>query len=356
MKNTQRITIALTGGGTAGHVMPNIALIPDLEAHGYHVIYIGSSGIEKELLKSYDLAYYTIQVGKLRRYFSWQNFFDIFKVALGFFQSFFILLRTKPQLIFSKGGFVSVPVALAARVLNIKIFTHESDVSPGLANKIILKFANKIFYSFSETEQFLPKNKAIFSGTPIRKNLFQGSKEKALKFCHFKDDDLSTVLVMGGSLGALKINTALHKALPKILEKFKVIHITGRGKEINFKHPNYCCFPYVYQELKAIFAITEFIIARAGANSIFEFLALKKPMLLIPLEAGSRGDQVLNSESFRNQGWARVLREGQLDDLSLLSELEILREQTETIVQHQSSWSIKNPNDIIIQTIKTELK
>lgn len=303
-----KIRIALTGGGTAGHVMPNLALLPELARHDFEVHYIGSRGVEKELAEKAGLPFHQIVSGKLRRYASIENFFDIFKVGFGLLQSVFILLKLRPQVIFSKGGFVAVPVAVAGRVLGIPVVSHESDYTPGLANRIIAKFAKRLLYSFPETAKHIPASKGVLVPTPIRTELFSGDKRVGLRLCGF-EGDVPVILVMGGSQGAQKLNEALLKALPELVKTYCVVHLTGKGKMIAFTHPRYRGFEFLGVELKDVFAATDIVVCRAGANSIFEMLALKIPMILVPLEVGSRGDQVLNANSFVAKGWAEILRE-----------------------------------------------
>lgn len=324
--------IVLTGGGTAGHVMPHIAMLPDYETLGWQVFYIGSKGIEKNIMSSYPVPFYQISAGKLRRYFSLENFIDIFKVIFGVIQAFLLLVRIRPQLVFSKGGFVSVPVALSAWALGIPVISHESDLTPGLANKIINPFAKIIFYGFPETKKFLRSDKSKFVGIPIRKELSQGDPQRARQLCGFSDSLQKVILVMGGSLGAMRINEALHGILPQLVKTYKIIHITGAGKQLDFQHENYKSFEFLNDELKDVFALADFTISRAGANSIFEFFALKKPMILIPLEIGSRGDQLDNAKSFESLGIAVVVRESHLDSSSLMGAIRGIENNLEKMM------------------------
>lgn len=335
-----RNLIVLTGGGTAGHVMPHLALLPSFIDRHWQVAYIGSKGIEKKLMREAGVKFYTIQVGKLRRYFSIDNFIDLFRLALGFFQSFLILVRIRPQLIFSKGGFVSVPVAVAGRILGIPVITHESDLTPGLANRIISRFSTQMLYSFPETKRFIQNKRAKLVGSPVRQELMSGDRRVAESLCHFVDSDrdVPVVLVMGGSSGAQKINQLLADALDDLLIDFRVIHLCGRGKMLEFSHPRYASFEFVGPELKDIFALSDVVVSRAGANSIFELLRLKKPMLLIPLEIGSRGDQVDNAKCFEAHGVAKLLRESELDKHLLLASIRELFSQKEEILK-----SFENP-------------
>lgn len=314
----------LTGGGTAGHVMPHIAMLQTYTDAGFKLAYIGSDGIEKSLIENQAeaISFYQIQVGKLRRYLSFQNVTDIFRILVGFLQSLRLLSKLKPVLVFSKGGFVSVPVAYAAKVLGIPIVSHESDLTPGLANKLITPIASRLLYSFPDSKPFLPENRSELVGIPVRRQLLEGNKERACKFLGFDTSDKPTILVMGGSLGAQKINETLLEILPQLVERYRIVHVTGRDKKIAFSHANYRSFEFLHTELGDVMALCDLVISRAGANSIFEFLALKKPMILIPLEAGSRGDQIQNADCFRKMGVAQVLREAELKHSTLLEMIE----------------------------------
>lgn len=308
--------IVLTGGGTAGHVTPNIALLPRLKELGYEVSYIGSyEGIEKKLITDFDIPYYGIATGKLRRYLDVKNLTDPFRVIKGFGEARKYLKKINPDIVFSKGGFVSVPVIRAAAALHIPCIIHESDITPGLANKLCIPVARKVCCNFPETVSFLPKDKAVLTGSPIREELTRGDKIAALDICGFTANK-PVVLVIGGSLGAASINKTVREALPKLLNDFQVIHICGKEKIDNMllHIDGYIQFEYVKTELKDLFALADVVISRAGANSICELLALKKPNLLVPLPAeSSRGDQILNAKSFESQGYSMVIND---DDLA----------------------------------------
>ena len=292
--------IVFTGGGTAGHVTPNIALFPKLKNMGYDIHYIGSyEGIEKRLIEDYRIPYYGIATGKFRRYFDLKNFSDPFRVIKGYLEAKKILKTLKPDVLFSKGGFVSVPVVRAAAALKIPCIIHESDMTPGLANSLCIPIAKKVCCNFPETIQSLPAEKAVLTGSPIRAELGKGSKERGLELCGFHASK-PVIMVIGGSLGAEAINKTVRDALPQLLEDFQVVHICGKDKVDNLmlNIEGYKQFEYLKSELKDIFAMADIVISRAGANSICELLALKKPNLLIPLSAhSSRGDQILNAKS-----------------------------------------------------------
>jgi UDP-N-acetylglucosamine--N-acetylmuramyl-(pentapeptide) pyrophosphoryl-undecaprenol N-acetylglucosamine transferase len=335
-KNRESPKIVLTGGGTAGHVSPNIALLPKLHELGWQVEYIGSTnGIEKQLITSLGVPYYGIASGKLRRYFDLQNFIDPFKVVKGVFEAYGLLKRLKPQVVFSKGGFVTVPVILASWVLRIPVIVHESDLTPGLANKISLPLASKICVTFPETLKFLKKHshKAICTGLPIRQEILEGSADRGRQLCGF-DTEKPVLFVVGGSMGSGKINQAIWSVLTVLTQKFQVVHVCGKDhvkQELNC--PSYKQFEYLGSELADVLAIADLVISRAGANSIFEWLALKKPHLLIPLsKAASRGDQILNAQSFQKLGFSAVLPEEDLNPENLLQALEHLSQNKQVYI------------------------
>ena len=304
--------IVLTGGGTAGHVTPNLALIPHLKEEGFEIYYIGSlEGMEKKLVEDYGIPYYGVRTGKFRRYFDLKNLTDPFRVLLGILDARKILKKIDPDIIFSKGGFVAVPVVRAASFLNIPIITHESDMTPGLANKLCIPMASCVCCNFPETLAHLPADKAVLTGTPIREELFSGSAERGFAFTGLANDK-PVILVVGGSLGAQAVNEAVRAALPGLLENWSVVHLTGKGKlDASFEGTaGYRQYEYIKEELPDLFAMADLVISRAGANAICEIEALAKPNILIPLPAkASRGDQLLNAESFKKQGFSVVLKE-----------------------------------------------
>ncbi|MGN0432615.1 MAG: undecaprenyldiphospho-muramoylpentapeptide beta-N-acetylglucosaminyltransferase [Lachnospiraceae bacterium] len=314
--------IVLTGGGTAGHVTPNIALLPHLQATGFEVVYMGSyDGIEKKLIEDFNIPYYGISTGKFRRYLDIKNFTDPFRVIKGFSEAKKYLKEIKPDVVFSKGGFVSVPVVRAAASLKIPCILHESDMTPGLANKLCVSAAKKICCNFPETVAMLPKDKAVLTGSPIREELASGNKIAGLDLCGFSANK-PVVMVVGGSQGAASVNECVRKALPRLLEDFQVVHLCGKGKldESLLTLKGYRQFEYIKAELKDIFAMADVVISRAGANAICELLALAKPNILIPLpSAKSRGDQLLNARSFESQGFSIVIDEAELTE-DLLAE------------------------------------
>lgn len=347
--------IVLTGGGTAGHVTPNIALIPKLKEMGYEIHYIGSyDGIEKKLIEDYGIPYYGVSTGKFRRYMDPKNFSDPFRVLKGLSEAKKILKEIKPDVIFSKGGFVSVPVVRAAGSLKIPCVIHESDLTPGLANKLCIPIATKVCCNFPETIQYIKGDKAVVTGSPIREELRLGKKEEAYKLCGF-DNSKPVVLVIGGSLGAMAVNQIVRDALPRLLEDFQVVHICGKEKMDNLliNKPGYKQFEYVKAELKDIFAMADVVISRAGANAICELLALRKPNLLIPLPTkASRGDQLLNAESFETQGFSMVVPEEELDEDILVDRVHELYFQRDTYIENMSKSGMHDSITTIVGIIE----
>ncbi len=352
--------IVMTGGGTAGHVTPNIALMPALQKEGYEISYIGSyDGIEKRLIEEQNIPYYGISSGKLRRYFDVKNFSDPFKVLKGYGQSIKLLKRIKPDVVFSKGGFVSVPVVLAARHCHIPAIIHESDITPGLANRIAIPKATKVCCNFPETLKYLPADKAVLTGSPIRSNLFTGDKERAFALCKFEDHSKSTLLVVGGSSGSKVINTAIRNLLPELIKTYNIIHLCGKGNVDNelLDTIGYTQFEYADEELSDMFALADLVISRAGANAICELLALHKPNILIPLSAAaSRGDQILNANSFRSQGFSYVLEEEELTNTTLLEAIEHVCRKRDDYITAMEESNTHNSIETIVGLIKDATK
>lgn len=343
--------IVMTGGGTAGHVTPNIALMPALKEKGYQISYIGSyDGIERGLIEEEGIPYYGISSGKLRRYFDLKNFTDPFKVVKGYFEARKLLKKLKPDVVFSKGGFVTVPVVLAAKSCKIPAIIHESDMTPGLANKLAIPSAYKVCHNFPETAKHLPEGKSVLSGSPIRQELLNGSRAEGLKLCGFSTEK-PVILVIGGSLGSVAINEAVRKALPVLLPNYQIIHVCGKGKvdtSIN-NLPGYIQFDYVQEELSHLLAASDLVISRAGSNAICEFLALKKPNILIPLPANaSRGDQLLNAASFEKQGFSYLLHEEDVTDETLTEAVHHVFENQESYICSMLSNPASNAIDIIV--------
>lgn len=351
--------IVFTGGGTAGHVIVNLAIIPVFQKEGWEIDYIGSKdGIERELIGRLDnVTYHPISTGKLRRYLSKENLKDPFKVLNGTRQAFRILGKKKPTVIFSKGGFVSVPVLAAAWLRRIPAVIHESDYTPGLANKLAIPFARKVLATFPETMQHLPEKKAEWVGAVVRNELFQGNRKKGLELANLGNGK-PVLLIMGGSGGAQKINNAVRSQLDSLLKEFQIIHICGKGNvDSTVKAEGYAQFDYVNEELSDLFAATDFVLSRAGSNAIFEFLALKKPMLLIPLSRNaSRGDQILNANSFKKQGYANVLEEEELTGDRLVKELKKIKQGKMDILSNMRNYESFQAKDNVVKIIKDAAK
>lgn len=342
--------IVMTGGGTAGHVTPNIALFDSLQKDGYEIHYIGSyEGIEKGLIEDKKIPYYGISSGKFRRYRSWKNLTDPFRVLHGFFQARRLLGRIRPNVVFSKGGFVSVPVVMAAKTRHIPVIIHESDLTPGLANKLAMPSATKVCCNFPETLPYLPKEKAVLTGSPIRQELLHGNKQAAKDFCGFTGD-LPILMVMGGSIGSVYINNAIRGCIDTLLTKYQIIHLCGKGnidESLKVKK-GYAQFEYISENLPDLFAAADLVVARAGANSICELLALHKPNILIPLSRNaSRGDQILNANSFAKQGFSAVLEEEEVTSEKLMATID-------DVMAHRSKYidAMKNSGQMnAIETI-----
>ncbi|MGN0483732.1 MAG: undecaprenyldiphospho-muramoylpentapeptide beta-N-acetylglucosaminyltransferase [Lachnospiraceae bacterium] len=347
--------IIMTGGGTAGHVTPNIALFPRLKELGYEIHYIGSyKGIEKKLIEDYGIPYYGISSGKLRRYFDWKNFTDPFKVLKGYGQAIHLVKKIKPDIIFSKGGFVSVPVVLAAKHCKVPAIIHESDLTPGLANKLAIPSATKVCCNFPETVEYLPKEKAVLTGSPIRQELLRGDAEKGRALCQFNKEK-PVLLMVGGSSGSQFMNESLRGILPELLKEFQVVHLCGKGNlDPNLmKKEGYKQLEYAKGELKDLFALADLVISRAGANSICELLALRKPNILIPLSANaSRGDQILNAHSFENQGFSTVIEEENFSNLVLMDAIHNTLKNKDKFIDAMSKSKQLNSIDTIINLIE----
>lgn len=348
--------IILTGGGTAGHVTPNIALLPGLRKAGYDIVYIGSyNGIEKKLIEEQQIPYYGISSGKLRRYLDMKNFTDPFRVLKGCSEARRLMKKLKPDIVFSKGGFVSVPVVLAARHYHIPVIIHESDMTPGLANRLSIPSATKVCCNFPETLQHLPEGKAVLSGSPIRAELMQGSRQAGLAFAGLNGQK-PVICIIGGSQGSAAINQAVRAALTELRRHYQIIHICGKGNLDSSLGTvsGYAQFEYVRDELKDIFAASDLIISRAGANAICEILALRKPNILIPLPlSASRGDQLLNAASYEKQGFSRVIREEDLTPELLSAAVDDVFHRRDAYVSAMSkskqSDGVQIITDLIIQ-------
>ena len=315
---------AFTGGGTAGHIYPGLAVVDELKAlcPELSFLWIGSSqGMDKHIVEesgSVDL-FKGIASGKLRRYFSFKNFIDVFKIFFGFIASFFILLKYKPLFLFSKGGFVSVPPCFAAKLLGIPVYTHECDFSPGLATKLNARFAKKIFLSYEETRTFFPKEKQntlLVFGNPVRPIFYKTDAKFGFDFLFKENQELyetiktkPLLLVLGGSLGARQINKLVEENLEWLCEHCIVVHQRGKNTLLTeTPYKEYLPYEFIYSEMPHVLAAADIVLSRAGANSLSEALVLQKPMILIPLMgSGTRGDQVENAQNLEKNKAAQVL-------------------------------------------------
>ena len=347
--------IILTGGGTAGHVTPNLALLPSLRKEEFEIHYIGSyNGIERRLIEDAGIPYDGISSGKLRRYFDIKNFSDPLRVLKGYGQAKRLMKQYRPDIVFSKGGFVSVPVVLAAKHYKIPVIIHESDMTPGLANKICIPAAQKVCCNFPETLNYLPKDKAVLSGSPIREELLTGDRLSGLQYAGLSANR-PVILVIGGSLGSVTVNHAVRSILPKLLSQFQVIHICGKGNldESLIGTSGYVQYEYVDKPLRHLFAAADLIISRAGANSICEILALRKPNILIPLSpAASRGDQILNANSFAKQGFSTVLEEEVLTSDTLYQAVSDTYKKRTAFIEAMEKSTLNNAVETIMNLIR----
>lgn len=349
--------IVLTGGGTAGHVSPNQALIPLLLKDGWDIHYIGTkAGIERSLIEPMQgVSYHAVSTGKLRRYFDWKNFSDPFRVIAGMFQSFSIIRKLKPSIVFSKGGFVSVPVVVGAALCGVPVVMHESDITPGLANKLCKPFSKAICTTFPECAKLLG-SKGVLTGTPLRRQIFSGSREKGLAMTGF-DGSRPVLMMIGGSLGAQTVNAVLREALPALTEKYDVLHVCGRGNlDASLENmAGYKQFEYLSDELPDAFACADIMLSRAGSNSLSELMALRKPALLIPYHSG-RGDQVLNANSLKARGLAHVMIQSDMNAQSLAKAIDALYADRELLVQRLSAQEDADGTQAVLAQIYQYMK
>lgn len=349
-------TILFTGGGTSGHITPNIAIIEELRNNGYAAEYIGmKNSMEEALITKLGIPFHGITGGKLRRYFDWKNFTDLIKIKIGFFQSLIMISKIKPSVVFSKGGFVSCPVVWAAWFNRIPVVIHESDMTPGLANKLSIPFCKAVCCSFPETFNHLPKEKGIYTGLPIRKSMLSGDAKTGLALCDFNLEK-PVIVVTGGSQGAESINREVRKRLKELLKDYQVAHICGKGNvDTSLNNlEGYRQFEYLNEELPDVFAMADLFIARAGATTIFEILALKKLNILIPLSKKvSRGDQVLNAISFETSGFSLVLSDD--DEIHLIG---AIKEVWENRVSYYEKMNVQyvDATENVINVIEKYIK
>ncbi len=316
--------IVFAGGGSAGHVVPCLPLMQNFLGRGWQVHHVGSGlELERRLIKPLDVAYHRISCGKLRRYFSWRNFVDACRVPLGIIQATVLIARLKPRLVFAKGGYVSFPVVVGAWLNRVPVVSHESDRTPGLANRLSYPFVRKICTTFADS--VLPGSKSLYTGTPIRPDLLKGDPARARDFLDMHVHK-PVLLLLGGSQGSALLNQVLRAALPDLSTDFVVVHQCGAGylDSSLAAHPCYRQFEFLRENLVDVLALADVAVSRAGANALFELLALGLPHLLVPLAAGSRGEQVENAKMAAEKGWSLVLSETELTPRSLVTALRRL--------------------------------
>lgn len=350
--------IALTGGGTAGHITPNLALIPELKKRNFDIIYIGSkTGMEKGICENHNIPFFGINTDKLRRYFDVKNFMMPINVINGIREAKKILQEQKVDIIFSKGGFVAVPVVIAASHLKIPIISHEADFTPGLANKIAAPLSKKVCCNFVETAKMLG-DKGVHTGCPIRNELINGNKKAGLEFLGFNDDK-PIIFITGGSLGSKYINDLIRANLSKLLPYANIVHSCGKGKlDKTINEKGYKQFELITTELPDVLAASDLVISRAGANIIFELLTLKKLNLLIPLtKKASRGDQILNANNFSSKNYSVVLFEEEQDKNPNLfyEKLTEIKNRKEELLNAMKTAGVDNAVKNICDIIENEL-
>ena len=353
---TKKIKIIFTGGGSSGHVTPSLPLISALRNKDIDIFYVGSKkGIEHSLIKSLNIPYYAITVGKLHRYWTWKNLLTPFQLVVGVIQSFLICRKIKPNVIFSKGGFVALPIVISAKLNGIPVVIHESDLTPGLANRLSFPFAKLICITFPETAKYFKnKSKVLLTGMPIRDFLKHGNPEKGLKFCGFTDQQKPVLLIMAGGLGSTIVNESIHRLIEPLTKKFQVIHICGKNKS----NPafegikNYKQFEYLQDEFADVLASADLVISRAGATSIYELLALNKPHILLPLsKKASRGDQIDNAKYFAYLGLSKVIYGEEFSDEKLFKTLSESYENLDQLKNQLSQFKQINGIQIIIENL-----
>jgi UDP-N-acetylglucosamine--N-acetylmuramyl-(pentapeptide) pyrophosphoryl-undecaprenol N-acetylglucosamine transferase len=325
-----------------------------LLAAGWRADYVGSdSGIESSMVAPLDVPFHGIASGKLRRYFSWENFIDPFRVVWGILQALVLCVRLKPDVVFSKGGFVSVPVVVAAWMLRIPVVSHESDVTPGLANRLAYPFCRRICVTFNETAMYLPAKKVLITGTPVRQSLLSGDRDRGLSFLGL-DSTRPVLLVFGGSLGAEGINRQVRSVLPTLLAQFQVVHVAGQGNlDPSMDQAGYVQREFIGAEFGDVLAAADIVVSRAGANSLYELFCLRKPHLLIPLTAAqSRGDQIENARVFADKGYSRVIEEAALTDERFLAKVMQLLQERDAVSSRLKQFEVHDS----VRQIVTELE
>lgn len=343
-------SIVLTGGGTAGHCTPHLAILPYLKKDFDNIYYVGSeNGIEKEIIKNTDIPYFSVTCAKLNRNLNAKNLFIPFKVAKGIFQAGKILDRIKPDVVFSKGGYVSLPTVVAAKQRNVPVIAHESDYTMGLANKISAKFCKKILTSFPSTAKEIKNGE--FVGPPLRKSLFAPSKSDVVGNFGFSGER-PILLVTGGSQGAKALNDVVCKALPELTAKYDVIHLCGKNNLMqNPPKKGYYQAEFL-NKIENAFACATVCVTRAGSNTLFELMSLKTPCVLVPLPKGaSRGDQILNASYFQQKGLAYVISQENLTEDSLIFAIDSVFANRYNLKRNFEKYPIKDASRQISRII-----
>jgi UDP-N-acetylglucosamine--N-acetylmuramyl-(pentapeptide) pyrophosphoryl-undecaprenol N-acetylglucosamine transferase len=351
--NITKKTIVIVGGGSAGHVLPALPVADELIKKDWQVHFVGTnSGLEKKLLGDRAITFHSVSAGKLRRYFSWQNFSDVMRILLGIVQAVFLLRKIRPSVIFYKCGFVSFPVVFAGWLLRMPIVAHESDLTPGLANRLVMPFVSTLCSSFAATRFVGFKGRVVNTGTPVREDLLNGDPDAGRRFLGVQDSR-SILLVTGGSLGADALNTVVRDSLPELCASYFVVHICGPGKATNMVQPGYLELEYVDSGWGDILAAADIVVSRAGANALFELWALKKLTLLVPLSgAASRGDQLANAAYAKAQGLSEVVAEEHFGTQNLLSTLKTLRDSEAQYQQALSSVGALHASELLVAELE----
>ena len=349
----------MTGGGTAGHIFPNLALADELKKDGIACEYLGRPhGIEAGIVKETGMPFHNMNSGRLHRSFDLDLLRTPIRMGVGVFQGIYHILKHRPGAIFCKGGFMSWPAAVAGWLTYTPVILHESDLTPGLANKLCAPFANRLCVTFPETLKHLPEGKAVYTGTPIRESLTQGSREKGFELTGLDPNGKPVLMVVGGSLGAGALNDAVDQYFDLLMEHFQILHLYGSYSDYEVKHHAKGYFPlqFAKDELPDLFAMTDLVLSRAGSNAINEFLLLKMPNVLVPLPTeNSRGDQILNAEQFEAQGFSYLLRQEDITEESLMKALETVYTNRE---RYRKAMDIKAKNGTkeVARIIKKQLK
>ncbi len=347
--------IFMAGGGTAGHINPNLALVEPLQKAGYRVEYLGQKNeMEYPLVTAAGLSFHEVASGRLHRSINPDTLLTPFRIIKGVWQAIRAIRKEKPALIFCKGGFACVPVAIAGKLTGTKVILHESDLTPGLANKLCAPFASMICVTFEQTLQHLPKEKTVFTGTPIRASLKNGNREKGFELTGLDPAGKPVLMVVGGSQGAGALNDVVGDNLEALLEDYQIVHLYGG--EISGYVPKeaagYFALGYAKDEMADLFAMTDLVLSRAGANAINEFLLLQLPSILVPLPLTvSRGDQILNAQHFEEKGFSYVLPQEKLDLQSLQEALKHVQEHREEYLSAMGASTAKNGTAAVVKVI-----